>query len=169
MPLTMQADELAPGHQNVVRRRAFARPPDRAGGDGAAHALENVAEVASRQFGSQAGGVERYGMRGDVDQHRLEPLGIGVAELELAELLEVVVQQPGVVERRLEEQRLAPGHGGPVAAVHRACRKLLAADDVRAGAPRLRPGKAAAPLPWRPVASLSATISAGCPAALPAA
>ena len=37
---------------------------------------------------------------GDVDQGALEALGVGVAELERAQFLEVVVQQPGVVERR---------------------------------------------------------------------
>jgi len=40
-------------------------------------------------------------MSGDVDQRRLEPLGVGVAELERGEFLQVVVQQPGMVERGL--------------------------------------------------------------------
>src|SRR5690348_13087833 len=159
MPLTMQADELAPGHQNVVRRGAFAGRPDRAGGDGGADPLDRVAEVAGSQLGLEPGDVERGGMRGNVDQDRLEPLGVGMTELELAQLLEVVMQQPGVVESGLQDQRLAQRHGRAVAAVHGACRKLLAGDDIGRRPSRLRARKAAA-LTRLPLAALSAAETA---------
>ena len=48
-------------------------------------------------------------MGGDIDQRAFEPLGIGVAELERGQFLQVVVQQPGVIERGLQDQRLALG------------------------------------------------------------
>ena len=76
----MQADQLAPGHQNVVGRGVFERPPDRDGGDGGGNARDDVAEIAGGQFGPERGGVEGGGMGGDVDQHGFEPLGVGVAE-----------------------------------------------------------------------------------------
>src|SRR3569832_441103 len=155
MPLTMQAAELAPGDQYVVRRGAFLGRPDRAGGDGGADAFDRVAEVAAGQLGLEPGSVQRGGVGGNVDQDSLEPLGVGMAELELAQLLEVIVQQPGVVERRLEDQRLAPRHRGAVAAVHGARRKLLADDDVGRRPAGLRAREsAAAAFPWRPVAPL---------------
>src|SRR6185503_10490605 len=103
MPLTMQADELAPRDQNVVGRSALARAPDGAGGDRTADTLDHVAKVAGGEFGLEGRGIERHGVGGNVDQDRLEPLGVGMAELKLAELLEVVVQQPGMVERRLQD------------------------------------------------------------------
>src|SRR3569832_1731926 len=154
MPLTMQADELAPGDQNVVRRGAFLGRPDRAGGDGGADALVRVAEVAAGQLGLEPGGVQRGGMGGNVDQDRLEPLGVGMAELERAQLLEVIVQPPGVVERRLEDLCFAPRHRGAMAAMHGACRNLLADDDVGRRPTGLRARESAAAFPWRPVAPL---------------
>ena len=69
-----------------------------------------------RQFGPHGGGVGRLRLGGDVDQRGLEPFGIGMAELELAEFLQVVVQQPGMVERRLQDQRLAQRDRGAMAA-----------------------------------------------------
>ena len=59
-------------------------------------------------------------MGGDIDQRALQPLGIGMTEFERSELLEVIVQQPGVVERGQQDQGLAPGDGRAMAAVHRA-------------------------------------------------
>ena len=53
-------------------------------------------------------------------QGALEPLGIGMAEFERGELLEMIVQQPGMVERRQQDQRLAPGDRRAMAAMHRA-------------------------------------------------
>jgi hypothetical protein len=50
-------------------------------------------------------------MGGDIDQRAFEPLGVSMAELEVAEFLQVVVQQPGMVEGRLQDQRLAAGDG----------------------------------------------------------
>jgi len=40
-------------------------------------------------------------MRRDVDQRAFEPLGVGVTELERGEFLQMIVQQPGMVERGL--------------------------------------------------------------------
>ncbi len=67
----------------------------------------------------------------DIDQRALEPLGIGMAEFQLAQFLQVIVQQPGMVERGLKDQRLAQGNRDAVAAMHRARRQLLAHDHIR--------------------------------------
>ena len=85
------------------------------------HHLRQVAARSSARSlsASSAGGVVG-GMGGDVDQGGFEPLGVGMAELEMAEFLEVVVQQPGVIERGLQDQRLAGRHRGAVAAMQRA-------------------------------------------------
>ena len=52
------------------------------------------------------GGVRRRGMGGNVDQRSFKPLGIGITELERGQFLQVIVQQPGVIERGLQDQRL---------------------------------------------------------------
>ena len=70
-------------------------------------------------------------MGGDVDQRGLEPFGVGIAELERGQFLQVVVQQPGMIERGLQDQRLAQRHRGAGAAMQRARRHLLADHDIR--------------------------------------
>jgi hypothetical protein len=58
-------------------------------------------------------------MGGNVDQRAFEPLGIGMGELERGQFLHMVVQQPRIIERGLQDQRLALGDGRAVAAMHR--------------------------------------------------
>src|SRR5690349_9460105 len=131
MPLSMQADELAPGDQNVVRRRPLAGRPDGGRGDRRGDALDDWAEVPAGEFLLQSGRIERRGMRRDVDQRRFQPLGVGMAEFERGQLLEVIVKKPWVVERRLQDQRLPARYRRAVAPVHGTVGELLADDDVR--------------------------------------
>ena len=56
-------------------------------------------ELGLERLGVEAGRVVRMG--GNVDESGLQPLGIAVAELERGKFLEVIMQQPGMVERRL--------------------------------------------------------------------
>ena len=56
----------------------------------------------------------------DIDQSTLQPLGVGMTEFERGELLEMIVQQPWVVECGQKDQRLTPRDGRAVAAMHRA-------------------------------------------------
>ena len=66
----------------------------------------------------------------DVDQRAFELLRIGVAELGLGQFLHVVVQQPGMVERGLQDQRLAARDRGAMAAMQRARREMRARRDI---------------------------------------
>ena len=120
MPLPMQGDKLLPGHKNIVRRGRRLGPPDRGGGDRLGDPLHGLGKMAPGEFRPQRFGIESRGMGRDIDQCALEPLGIGMAEFERGELLEMIVQQPRVVERRQQDQRLAPGDRRAVAAMHRA-------------------------------------------------
>src|ERR1051325_1920959 len=74
-------------------------------------------------------------MGGAVDQGALELFRLGMAEFERRQLLQVVVQQPGMVERGLQDQRLAARHRAAMAAMHRAGRQLLADHDIRTRPP----------------------------------
>ena len=152
MPLAMQGDKLLPGHQNIVRGGIRTRAPDRMGGDRGFDALENLAEVAASEFRPQRFRLQTRGvvgrMSGDVDQGGLELFGAGMAELERRQFLKMVVQQPRVVQRRLQDQRLAQRHRGAVPTMHRARRQLLADDDIGRIAAGLRPGEGAALARW---------------------
>ena len=98
----------------------------------------------------------------DVDQGELELLDLGMAELEPGNVLQMIVQQPGMVEHRLQDQRLAPRDHGAVAAMHRARGKLRARDHIgRAAGERrlLRAARKAAP-PLRPAIAPAAAAAA---------
>ncbi len=111
MPLAMQGDKLLPGHQNIVRRSIRPGAPDRRRGDRGADAGDRLGQAAGFKFGLQRRRLQRRAvagvMGGDVDQRALELLRVGMAEFEPAQFLEMIVQQPGMVERRLQDQRLA--------------------------------------------------------------
>ena len=55
----------------------------------------------------------------DIDQRGFELLCVGMAKFSLRQLLQAVVHQPGMVERRLQDQRLPKRYGGPMAAMER--------------------------------------------------
>src|SRR6476660_1227197 len=115
MPLPMQGKKLLPGVQNVGRRRLLARPPDRRRGDVALDAREELGAAEAAEFGgkfharsplvgAEAAAALVAGLGGKpvgkgIDQRRLEPAGVGMAEFSFGEFLEAVVQQPWVVER----------------------------------------------------------------------
>src|SRR5262245_47551914 len=69
-------------------------------------------------------------MSKNVDQLALHSGGLGMAELHPCKPLEVLVQEPGMVDDRLEDERLEPRNGGAVPAMNRAGRQLRARDDV---------------------------------------
>src|ERR1700733_4175329 len=51
-------------------------------------------------------------------------VGLAMGKLERCDLLEVAVQNPGMVDETLQNQRLPAGHGAALAAHDRACRQL---------------------------------------------
>jgi hypothetical protein len=116
----MQGDKLGPGHQNVLGRSLRPGTPHRRRGDRESDSLHHIDKVACGQVGSERLGIEHGGMGRDIDQSSLDALGIGVAELERGQLLKVVVQKPGMVQRGLQDQRLASRNRGAMAAMNRA-------------------------------------------------
>ncbi len=105
----MQGKKLLPGVQNVGRGGLRARAPDRRRGDGALDAPEEVGEAEAAEFlgelrargllvGAEpaaAALIARFIGKtvGDgVDQRRLEPAGVGVAEFRFGKFLKPVVQ-----------------------------------------------------------------------------
>ena len=62
---------------------------------------------------------------------------LGVTKLDPGELLQMVVQQPGMIDDRLQDQSLAAGNGSAVTAMDGARRQLRARHHV--GFARARP------------------------------
>ena len=77
-------------------------------------------EITPGEFRPQRLRIEGRSMGRDIDQRALESLGIGMTEFERGELFQMIVQQPGVVERGLQDQRFAPGDGRAMPPMHRA-------------------------------------------------
>src|SRR4051794_9106585 len=73
-----------------------------------------------------------------------ELMDFGMGELQGRDFLEVIVQQPGVVDQDLQDQGLAAGDGAALAAHDRACRELRARGLVGPGGQLDRTGRAAA-------------------------
>src|SRR3954469_10599841 len=150
MVLPMQGDQLMPGGENVVPCGALAGAPHRRRRDAALNPLKSLRksallEVAAHLLG-QLAGVRRMvmvvGKSGDDAGPELMDLGMG--ELQGRDFLEVIVQQPGVVDQDLQDQGLAAGDGAALAAHDRACRELRACRLVGPGGQLDRTGRAAA-------------------------
>src|SRR5215203_6331407 len=60
------------------------------------------------------------------DDAGAELVGVRMRQFEGGHLLQMVMQQPGVVDQGLQDQRLAAGHGAALAAHDRAGRKMRA-------------------------------------------
>ena len=72
------------------------------------------------------------------DDGGAQPVGFRVGQLQCCRLLQMVVQQPGVVEQALQDQGFAPGDGAALAAHQGACRQLRTCRLV--GSPKSRGG-----------------------------
>src|SRR3954463_10220400 len=150
MVLPMQGDQLMPGGENVIPCGALAGAPHRRGRDAALNPLKSLRksallEVAAHLLG-ELPGVGRVvmvvGKGGDDAGPELMDLGMG--ELQGRDFLEVIVQQPGVVDQDLQDQGLPAGDRAALAAHDRACRELRAGRLVGPGGQLDRTGRAAA-------------------------
>ena len=65
--------------------------------------------------------IGRVGAGGGIHHRPPQVVGVGIEELELGKLLGVVLQQPGVIDHRNEDQRLAGRQRGAEPAHDRAC------------------------------------------------
>src|SRR5215470_12255949 len=137
MPLPMQGNELAPSHKNVGRRRVRSRSPHRRGRNGPVDPRDEIGEPAATELpphGLAIGSPRMVAMRANINQGSFDLLGIGVAELDARKRLEMLVEQPGVVNDRLQNEGFAPRDGGAMAAEDRARRKLRAQHRIGAAA-----------------------------------
>src|ERR1700732_58794 len=120
MPLAMQGDKLFPRHEYVVGGGAAFGTPDRGWRDRLLDASGNLGETASAELGHHAVCVGRTAMGENVDNGSLDLRGLGMAQLHGGEFLQMVVQEPGVIDGGLENERFAARDGGTMAAVDRA-------------------------------------------------
>src|SRR5262245_62338784 len=117
MPWSMQGDKLLPCGQDVLGCGVRLRAPDRGRGDGPADAAGDLAQAPAAELGGHGLAVRRSAVGDDVDQLALDPGRLGVPELHSCELLEMIVQQPRMVDGGLQDERLAPRNRGAVAAM----------------------------------------------------
>ena len=146
------------------------------------HALADLETVAARAFGvADAGrvvatsGAEAAlrllpGLIGGLmvvlgeggDDRSAQPVRLRMGEFQRRDFLEMVLEQPRMVEQRGQDQRLAARHRAALAAHDRAGGELRARDHIRraAGKPRLlRAARKAAP-PLRPAIAPAAAAAA---------
>src|SRR5579863_5583838 len=141
MPLGMQGDKLLPGQQNIGGGGSRPRGPDRRCGDRPLDTAQHIVKTTADEFGDEFGALAVAGLLGimreslrpmgeNVDQRAFELLRVGVAELGGSELLEVIVEEPGMIERGLQDQRFAARNRGAMAAMQRARGKVRACRHV---------------------------------------
>ena len=142
----MQGDELMPGGQNVLARRARPHGPHRRGRDRLINPLKYLRKLALLKIGAHSlagvailsAVVVVVGESGDDPGAQL--VGFRVRKLEGCDLLEMVVQEPGMVNQSQQDQGLAALDRRALAAHDRAARKLRARRLVGpAGQSRHRP------------------------------
>ena len=111
----MQGDELVPGGKNVLARRAGRGPPYRLGRDRPLNPLKNLRKSARRKVGTQLfRQLSRFRMMVMVvgkggDDAGAQFVRLRVREFQRRHLLEMVVQEPGMMDQGLQDQRLAAG------------------------------------------------------------
>ena len=96
----MQGDKLFPRHQHVVGSSVGARPPHVRGGDGFLKPHQQLAMAARGQLGVEPLSIGLAVMGQEFEQRGLELLGVGVPELDLGQLLQMIVREPGMVGHR---------------------------------------------------------------------
>src|SRR5712692_4501398 len=130
MPVPMQGEKLLPGQQDIVASGIRLHAPHRRRGDGARDALPDRVVAPGGKLRMELLALGRPVMGENIDQHAFDLLRVGVAELDLRKLLQVLVQKPRVVEHRLEDQRLAPRNGAARPAQDRARGEVRAEHDI---------------------------------------
>src|SRR3954453_9061810 len=152
MVLPMQGNQLMPGGENVVPCCALAGAPHRRGRDAALNPLQGLRksallEVAAHLLGELPGVRRMVMVVGEGgDDAGPELMDLGMSKLLGRDFLEVIVQQPGVVDQNLQDQGLPAGDGAALAAHDRACCDLRTRRLVGPGGQLDRPrGAAAAP------------------------
>src|SRR3984957_18346109 len=133
----MQGNELMPGGKNILLGCPDPRAPHRGGRDPTLNPLKNLRKSGFRQIGPHP-----FGLLGSVrrvvmivgegrDDAGAEFVGLGMGQLERCDLLEVAMQNPGMVDETLQDQRLPAGQRAALTTHDRACRELRTGRLVR--------------------------------------
>src|SRR6266516_1964443 len=130
MPLPMQGDKLLPCRQHVVGCSLRPGPPNRRRGDDLVNAGRSFRKASAAEFGDHGGAIRRAAVGENVDQLALELGGLDVAELHRRELLQVLVQEPRMIDHRLQDERLAQRNGGTLPAMNGTRGQLRACRDI---------------------------------------
>src|SRR5690242_10476897 len=132
MGFLMQDNELMPGRQNVVTRSTGAGAPHRRGRDRSFNPLKNLRKSGRVEVGMHLLGLLLCvrGMMMLGGEGREDPgaqlVSLWMGELERGSLFQMLVQQPGVVDQALQNQRFAAGKGRALAAHDRTVGELRA-------------------------------------------
>src|SRR5262249_13894555 len=130
MPLPMQGKKLIPGHHNVDGCCIRPCAPDRRHRDRALDAQNQLGNATTGELGTRGLAVGGALMRCNVDQRGFDLLGVGVTKLNACKCFQMLVEQPGMVDGGLQNERLPARDRSAMAAQDRACGKLRAGDDV---------------------------------------
>src|SRR5260370_9941709 len=109
MPLAMQGDKLFPRHENGVGGGASRGGPDRGCRDRLLQASGNLGQPPSAELGHHALCVGCTAMGENVDKSSLYLCCPGMSQLDCGEFLQMVMQEPGVIEDGLENKPFAAG------------------------------------------------------------
>src|SRR4051812_20964607 len=145
MGLPMQADELFPSRENVVRGCTGLRGPHRRRGDHLLDAFRHLAQAAPAELDDHGFRLSRAPVGKDIDQGSLDLRSFGMAQLDFSELFQMIVKEPGMIDYGLKNEGFAAGNGGAMAAVDGARRKLRTCGHIGFVwvRPRARPSKIA--------------------------
>ena len=116
----MQGDKLFPGHEDVVGGGAPLGAPDRGRCDRLLDARGNLGEAAPLELAPHTLCIGGTALGKNVDQSSLYLCCLGMAELDAGECLQMVMQEPGIIDDGLEDKRFTAGNGDTVTAVDRA-------------------------------------------------
>ena len=114
----MQGNELVPGGENIVPRRAFEGGPHGSRRDRPLNSLKKRRKSAPLEIGTHLfgllGGVGRVVMIIGEGRDDAGPqlVGLGIGHFQRRDLLEVIMQKPGVVNQALQDQGLAAREAG---------------------------------------------------------
>ena len=115
----MQGENVGPEGCDVLGGRPASRRPVRPVGDRLLDPRQHAAEIERGQRRAHRVGVV-HGGPDDVEHRAAQPVGVGMAQLELGELLGMGFEQPGMVDDRQQDQGLARRQPGTETAHDRA-------------------------------------------------
>src|SRR6267378_1585153 len=157
----MQGYQLVPGGKNVLARGARLRAPYRRGRDRTLNPLKNLGKSPRGEVGPDffalPGGLRTVVMvvGEGTDDAGAQFVRLGMGQFQRRHLLEMVVQQPRMIDQGLQNERLAARDRTALAAHDRAQRKLRARRLIGPAVDGLAPGRALR------AAGLESTRSAG--------